>query len=120
MALCARCRTGDSPELRIQFHLFFCCLIILHNKVERHESRLIYWTLANVTMVLITKWCRINIRTRKVRGVCSACYLVPPGAIIYTLGAPVVYVSDGTLINEYFTSCLCLVVSSCHCRMLWF
>ena len=76
--------------------------------------------LLNVTMVLNTKWCRINIRTRKVQGVCSTFYLVPPGAIIYTLGAPVVYVSNGTLINEYFTSCLCLVDSSCHCCMLWF
>ena len=52
--------------------------------------------LLNVTMVLNTKWCRINIRTRKVQGVCSTFYLVPPGAIIYTLGAPVVYVSNGT------------------------
>ena len=76
--------------------------------------------LLNVTMVLNTKWCRINIRTRKVQGVCSTFYLVPPGAIIYTLGAPVFYVSNGTLINEYFTSCLCLVDSSCHCRMLRF
>ena len=42
--------------------------------------------LLNVAMVLNTKWCRINIRTRKVRGVCSAFYLVPPGAIPYTLG----------------------------------
>ena len=76
--------------------------------------------LLNVTMVLNTKWCRINIRTRKVQGVCSTFYLVPPGAIIYTLGAPVFYVSSGTLINEYFTSCLCLVDCSCHCCMLQF
>ena len=76
--------------------------------------------LLNVAMVLNTKWCGINIRTRKVRGVCSTFYLVPPGAILYTLGAPAVYVSNGTLINEYFTSCLCLVDSSCHCRMLRF
>ena len=74
--------------------------------------------LLNVAMVLNTKWCRINIRTRKVRGVCSTFYLVPPGAIIYTLGAPVIYMSNGILINEYFTPCLCLVDSSCRCRSL--
>ena len=76
--------------------------------------------LLNVTMVLNTKWCRINIRTRKVRGACSTFYLVPVGAILYTLRAPAVYVSNGTLINEYFTSCLYLVDSSCHCCMLRF
>ena len=76
--------------------------------------------LLHVTMVLNTKWCRINIRTRKVRGACSTFYLVPVGAILYTLRAPAVYVSNGTLINEYFTSCLYLVDSSCHCCMLRF
>ena len=74
--------------------------------------------LLNVAMVLNTKWCRINIRTRKVRGVCSTFYLVPPGAIIYTLGAPIIYASNGTLINDYFTPCLCLVDSSCRRRLL--
>ena len=73
-----------------------------------------------VAMVLNTKWCRINIRTRKVRGVCSVFYLVPPGAIPYALRASAVHGSNGTLINEYLSSCLCLVVGSCPCCMLWF
>ena len=73
-----------------------------------------------VAMVLNTKWCRINIRTRKVRGVYSVFYLVPPGAIPYTLRASAVLGSNGILINEYFTSCLYLVDSSCHCCMLRF
>ena len=55
-----------------------------------------------VAMVLNTKWCRINIRTRKVRGVCSVFYLVPPGAIPYALRASAVHGSNGTLISEYF------------------
>ena len=38
--------TGDLPELRFKLLLFLSCLIILHNKVERYESRLIYGTLA--------------------------------------------------------------------------
>ena len=44
---CVLCyMSGDLPELRFKLHLFLSCLIILHNKVERHESRLIHGTLA--------------------------------------------------------------------------
>ena len=46
MVLRTCCMTGDLPELRFKLHLFLSCLIILHNKVERHESRLIHGTLA--------------------------------------------------------------------------
>ena len=64
--------------------------------------------LLHVTMVLNTKWCRINIRTRKVQRVGSTFYLVTSGTIIYTSGTPVFYVSNGTLINENFILLLLL------------
>ena len=47
MVLYACCRTGDLPELRSKLHLFFDCLIVLHNKVGRRESRLFHGTTAN-------------------------------------------------------------------------
>ena len=65
MVLYVCCRTGDLPELRFKLHLFFDCLVVLHNKVGVVKADSSMGPLLIVAMVLNTKWCRLTFAPEK-------------------------------------------------------